>query len=188
MALADITQKAKDINWQKMQGLLSPASMSKLDAFLDKLLSRGGTALYAAGAAWGVAAIMILLTFSYTTQIKTLKEDLAKTVANTPLVPTINMVPIPSTDLLKYSQKLNKTYSRIDAREVGEGSITIRSANVQNFNQWRNFIRDLQYGGPNWRVTIQKMCTGRSCLNGEPLMANLKVERMEIIQPAPPPT
>jgi hypothetical protein len=188
VAIADLTKKANNIDWQKMQTMLSPAGMSKLDAFLDRLIKRGGNAFYLALCAWGVAMGIIFLTFMYTAEIKTLEEDLAKTVAATPLVPTINMIPIDATELQKYVERLNKTYPRINAREIAAGAITVKAQSIQSFNQWRGFIRDLQYGGPNWRVTIQSLCTGRNCAGTDPLIAMLKVDRLEILQPTPPET
>lgn len=172
----------KSVDWRVLRRYLSPQAASDLNEFLEDLPNTAGrTALIAAGIAWMAAAAIGIYTMVQTQALIELRAELRETEALTPLVPSIQDVPVEQAEVAKVSGAMSAIYPGLEISQRGP-SIQITARSTALFGAFREAVGHVQNGGSGWRVSVDKICVGRECPRN-PLGALLRVNKVSVTKP-----
>ena len=167
----------------RIKRYLNPQVLKDLDQFLDNLPIRAGLApLIGAATIWIIAALAILFSYTKVTELVELQQELLKTEALRPSVPTITFLKIDNKTIEPIVEKIDQLYRGAQVKMLRDGTIEVKANTTAQFPQWRAAIDALTYANRSWRLKFEELCTGREC-EGSPLQAKVKLESIDIKVP-----
>jgi hypothetical protein len=176
----------KEFDWRRLQRLTDPQSMKDLDQFLDNLPVRAGkNALIIAVVMWVLAACGIFLLFHNTLSLREIQKQLSIAEGTRITVPQMAYNPVSPALLRPLVDKLKKIYPSLTIDNQNGNIVTIKGMTTRDFPLWRAALGDLAYGGPGWKLNVQKFCTGHGCKEA-PLVASVMVQDVNIQLTAAP--
>ncbi len=172
----------KKIDWNYLKRLMTVQSVKDLDSFLDRMpLNVGPNVLIAISIVWLAAFISIFFTIAEVNRVSTLRAELMKVESLKPPVPIITYQPVSANGIKEIQNKIQKTFQGLSFTGPAS-SLKLTASDTDYFPQFLAAIHFLQYGGRNWRVTVNTLCVGQDC-TGAKLAAELRVESVRIDDP-----
>lgn len=167
-------------NVASLQRYFSPQAFKDMDVFIRELPERAGqTVLIAGGVVWMIAAVGTVYATVEADKTATLRADLFKQEALTPMVPEIVNRPVNNNELTAFAEKANPQYPNVSITAKG-GKLNVSAGATRNYWQWREATGHIYNGGAGWRLSIDKMCVGRECSQAE-LDVTFSVNTLQVV-------
>lgn len=166
-----------------IQRWLSPQGYQGFDAFIENLPSRvSQTVLIAAGVAWAVGGVGLVYANMQSEKVAKLRDELLKTEALKPTVPTIAENSVPVAEITAKMDLIKKVFKDLTITP-GEGSIIISSEEPKMYGAFLQTIYTVMGLGDGYKITMKEMCQGRDCKtksNKPFLYASFDVKKLEV--------
>lgn len=171
--------RIKTVNWRRAASYANPQSIKDLDVFLDKLPARVGmTGLSIAMGMWVIAGLSLLVVYTKSVNLQTVRKQITQAEAMRPSVPSVTYKPVAPAEVKTQVEKMKNIYKTLTITE-SNGTVNINASTTRDFPAWRAAIGDLTFGGSTWRLQTKSFCAGREC-KGAPLQASLVVQQLDI--------
>lgn len=162
---------------------LSPEGYQGFDAFIENLPSRvSQTVLIAAGVAWAIGGVGMVYANMQSEKVAKLRDELMKTEALKPMVPTIAENPVPATEITSKMEMIKKVFKDLTITP-GEGTVIISSEDPKMYGAFLQTIYTVMGLGDGYKITMKEMCQGRDCKlksNKPFLYASFDVKKLEV--------
>ena len=159
---------------------LSPQAMGDFNQFLEQLPMRAGYGvLIAAGIVWLFAGMAVVFSTVIAKDVAEIRSELVKSEALKPVVPKLVEIPVETTELQSFVDRVDPLYKNVSLAKI-ENKLIVQSTDGRYFGAFREAINHAYNGGQGWRLSLESLCVGRECEKGVFLKGEFKVNRLSV--------